>query len=185
MEAALADFHQDKDIFCQLGMRDHFNLPKLHSLNHYTAAIRRFGTTENYNTETTERLHIDFAKEAYRASNRKDEFKQMTRWLERREKLWYYRNYSLWCLFSPSIPPSSGTSSPTDLSPPSPSPLVAFYNPRRTTLLADLQVTYTPRLPKWPTIKSISLTKVRDQEKEYGASLFDAAFACFIQVPRP
>jgi hypothetical protein len=69
METVLADFHRDKDIFCQLGMREHFNLPKLHSLIHYTAAIRCFGTTDNYNTETTERLHIDFDKDAYRASN--------------------------------------------------------------------------------------------------------------------
>jgi hypothetical protein len=43
---------------------------------------------DNYTTETTERLHIDFAKEAYRASNKKDYIKQMTTWIDRREKLW-------------------------------------------------------------------------------------------------
>jgi hypothetical protein len=46
-----------------------------------------FGTTDNYNTEQTERLHIDFAKDAYRATNHKDEYMQMTAWLERREKV--------------------------------------------------------------------------------------------------
>ena len=38
-------------------------------------------------TEQTEHLHIDFAKDAYRATNHKDEYKQMTMWLERREKV--------------------------------------------------------------------------------------------------
>ncbi|EPQ53846.1 hypothetical protein GLOTRDRAFT_24981, partial [Gloeophyllum trabeum ATCC 11539] len=49
--------------------------------------IQLFGTTDNYNTETTERHHIDFAKEAYRATNKKDYFDQMTIWLEWREKV--------------------------------------------------------------------------------------------------
>ncbi|KAJ7906687.1 hypothetical protein B0H13DRAFT_1880374 [Mycena leptocephala] len=41
-----------------------------------------FGTSDNYNTEYTERLYIDLAKDAYRSTNRKDEFSQMTLWLE-------------------------------------------------------------------------------------------------------
>ncbi|KAJ7847346.1 hypothetical protein B0H14DRAFT_3676386 [Mycena olivaceomarginata] len=63
-----------------------FNLPKLHSCRHYTPYIKSFGTTDNYNTEYTERLHIDLAKEAYRSTNFKDEFPQMTLWLERKEE---------------------------------------------------------------------------------------------------
>ena len=46
-----------------------------------------FGTTDNYNTEQTERLHIDFAKDAYRSTNRKNEYMQMTTWLEHRERV--------------------------------------------------------------------------------------------------
>ncbi|KAI9059490.1 hypothetical protein FKP32DRAFT_1614234 [Trametes sanguinea] len=57
------------------------------------ACIKLFGTTDNYSTETTERLHIDFAKEAYRATNHKDEYPQMTRWLERREKMMHHSHY--------------------------------------------------------------------------------------------
>ncbi|KAF9458322.1 hypothetical protein BDZ94DRAFT_1333498 [Collybia nuda] len=45
-----------------------------------------FGTTDNYNSETFERLHIDFAKEGWRASNRHDEFPQIINWLSRQEK---------------------------------------------------------------------------------------------------
>ncbi|THU95129.1 hypothetical protein K435DRAFT_666982, partial [Dendrothele bispora CBS 962.96] len=80
-------YRKKSNIFVELGVREHFNLPKLHFLYHYTRAIKLYGTTDNYNTESTERLHIDFAKNAYRASNYKDEYTQMTRWLERREKI--------------------------------------------------------------------------------------------------
>ncbi|THU75135.1 hypothetical protein K435DRAFT_707611, partial [Dendrothele bispora CBS 962.96] len=67
-----------KQIFVDLGAREHFNLPKLHSLAHYSRAIQLYGTTDNYNTEITERLHIDFTKDAYHATNHKDEYAQMT-----------------------------------------------------------------------------------------------------------
>jgi hypothetical protein len=68
-------------------VREHFNIPKFHSLIHYHSSISLFGTTDNYNTEQSERLHIDFAKNAYRASNHKDEYPQMTTWLEHCEKI--------------------------------------------------------------------------------------------------
>ena len=87
LENCLAVFHDNKDVFVDLGVREHFNFPKLHSLSHYVSSIRLFGTTDNYNTEQSERLHIDFTKDAYRASNKKDEYFQMTKWLERREKV--------------------------------------------------------------------------------------------------
>ncbi|PPQ73776.1 hypothetical protein CVT26_011510, partial [Gymnopilus dilepis] len=58
-----------------------------HSLHHYIESIKLFGTTDNYNTEFFERLHIDFTKLGWRASNHRDEFPQMIRWLSRREKI--------------------------------------------------------------------------------------------------
>jgi hypothetical protein len=87
LDNSLGRFHQNKLVFVELGVREHFNIPKFHSLVHYYSSISLFGTTDNYNTEQSERLHIDFAKNAYRASNRKDEYPQMTTWLERREKM--------------------------------------------------------------------------------------------------
>ncbi|KAL0954395.1 hypothetical protein HGRIS_003379 [Hohenbuehelia grisea] len=60
---ALKGIHANKDIFIELGCRSNFNFPKLHSLVHYIPLIRLFGTTDNYNTEMFERLHIDFAKQ--------------------------------------------------------------------------------------------------------------------------
>ncbi|KAI9451738.1 hypothetical protein BJY52DRAFT_1154329 [Lactarius psammicola] len=96
MDAALCRFHENKDIFIELGVREHFNFPKLHSLLHYTRSIALFGTTDNYNTEHSERLHIDFTKNAYRATNFKDEFKQMTIWLERQEAMHQHAAFIEW-----------------------------------------------------------------------------------------
>jgi hypothetical protein len=48
----------------------------------YALLIQLFGTTDNYNTEQSECLHIDFTKDTYRATNHKDEYSQMTKWLE-------------------------------------------------------------------------------------------------------
>jgi hypothetical protein len=87
LDESLSAFHVNKDIFIDLGTRDGFDIPKLHSMLHYSSSILLFGSTDNYNTEQTERLHIDFTKDAYRATNRKDEYQQMTRWLECREKI--------------------------------------------------------------------------------------------------
>jgi hypothetical protein len=87
LDSALATFHANKSIFIDLGIREDFNLPKLHSLLHYTSSIKLFGSTDNYNTEYSERLHIDLAKDAYAATNHKDELVQMTTWLERKEKI--------------------------------------------------------------------------------------------------
>jgi len=87
LQECLAKFHENKQVFIDLEARQNFNLPKLHSLTHYASSIQLFGTTDNYNTEQTERLHIDLAKDAYRVTNRKDEYAQMTKWLERQEKV--------------------------------------------------------------------------------------------------
>jgi hypothetical protein len=87
LEESLARFHENKQVFIDFKVRGNFNLPKLHSLSHYALSIRLFGSTDNYNTEQSERLHIDLTKDAYRATNRKDEYSQMTKWLERREKV--------------------------------------------------------------------------------------------------
>ncbi|KAG2361073.1 hypothetical protein BDR07DRAFT_1451775 [Suillus spraguei] len=62
------------DIFIDLGIRNSFNLPKLHFTAHYGHMIRMFSTTDKY------------TEHAYRSTNHKNEFTQMTTWLEWREK---------------------------------------------------------------------------------------------------
>jgi hypothetical protein len=98
LRKALDDFHGNKDIFIELGGRDqsHFNIPKVHSLDHYEHLIRLFGSADGFNTESPERLHIDFAKNAYRASNRKDYIQQMTIWLQRQENVDRFTEYLNW-----------------------------------------------------------------------------------------
>ena len=96
MQDHLTQFHDNKAIFVDIGVRKQFNLPKLHSLSHYDSSIRLFGTTDNYNTEQSERLHIDLAKDAYRATNHKEEFPQMTKWLERRERIQRFSAFVNW-----------------------------------------------------------------------------------------
>lgn len=87
MEDALEMWEKNRSFFIQSGIRENFNIPKFHSLLHYIESIKLFGTTDNYNTEMFERLHIDFAKHGWRASNFRDEFPQMISWLSRREKI--------------------------------------------------------------------------------------------------
>ena len=93
MDAALKAFHNARDVFVQTGARDHFNIPKFHSLLHYIESIKDFGTTDNYNTELFERLHIDFAKDGFKASNRRNERPQMILWLDRQEKAAQFESY--------------------------------------------------------------------------------------------
>jgi hypothetical protein len=96
LQDSLAEFHNNKLIFVDLSIREHFNIPKLHSLSHYESLIRLFGTTDNYNTEQSEHLHIDLAKDAYHATNHKDKYLQMTIWLECREKIEQHHEFISW-----------------------------------------------------------------------------------------
>ena len=93
MHKALQDFHQHKNVILNLGIRDNLDIPKFHSLQHYLENIRNFGTTDNYNTEMFERFHIDFCKEGWNASNKRNEKPQMIAWLTRREKVSSFQSY--------------------------------------------------------------------------------------------
>ncbi|KAI9065669.1 hypothetical protein FKP32DRAFT_1567403 [Trametes sanguinea] len=96
MRSALETFHRNKVALIELGVREHFNIPKLHSLIHYVEAIMRVGCLDGLNTENSERLHIDLAKKAYRASSRREYFAQMTTWLQRQEAVERRAAYLCW-----------------------------------------------------------------------------------------
>ncbi|KAJ7438105.1 hypothetical protein B0H11DRAFT_1884753 [Mycena galericulata] len=98
MDAAWAAFHANKAVFIDLGIREHFDINKLHKLKHYTDAIRSRGTADGYNTENTERLHIDLAKVGYKATNRKAYTQQMTVWLRRQESVHKFGSYLQWAV---------------------------------------------------------------------------------------
>ncbi|TBU31973.1 hypothetical protein BD311DRAFT_804404 [Dichomitus squalens] len=124
LDKALASFHENKAVLVDLNIRSHFRLPKLHSLDHYRHSIELFGTTDNYDTQYSERLHIDMTKDAYRATNRKDELAQMTVWLERKEKMQRHEKHIQWrlCQLHLQSPPP-----PHDLNPPPPIAMVPAW----------------------------------------------------------
>jgi hypothetical protein len=98
LEDAWVRFHANKDEFIKQEVRTHFNIPKVHAMQHYVHMIRSHGTADGYNTEASERLHIDFAKHAYAASNRKDYIAQMKTWLARREAIAIFSEYLCWSM---------------------------------------------------------------------------------------
>src|ERR1700676_1013305 len=85
-------------MFVHLNQRDHFNIPKLHSMLHYLASIKSRGSADGYNSESPERLHIDYAKDAYRATNKRDYVEQMTIWLWQQEAVDQFTAYLDWHL---------------------------------------------------------------------------------------
>ena len=106
LRKALEAFHENKNVFVAEGIREHFNVPKIHAMVHYFAAIQSRGSLDGFNTESPERLHIDYAKEAYRASNKKDYVQQMTVWLGRQEAVARFRAYLDYVnALDPSMPP--------------------------------------------------------------------------------
>nr|GAT45133.1 predicted protein [Mycena chlorophos] len=66
-------FHDNKDVFVENDARsqDHFNISKIHAMQHYLG---------------------------YRASNRKNYFKQMTKWLTRRETVYRFAAFLEWAV---------------------------------------------------------------------------------------
>ncbi|KAH9164278.1 hypothetical protein EDB89DRAFT_2116298 [Lactarius sanguifluus] len=130
---SLSQFHANKEIF----------------------SIKYLGTTDNFNTEYTERLHIDLAKDAYAATNRKDEYEQMTLWLDRKERIHRHEQYIKWRLAGSHIPKC------VDWVPPD-------LNPRQELTMA-----------KRPTQYAVPLDRLQDL---YGAPLFKVALRRFISV---
>ncbi|KAM6488883.1 hypothetical protein JOM56_015660, partial [Amanita muscaria] len=96
MDQSWSDFHQSKKIFQELEIRTDFNIPKIHSMIHYISAIQSHGSLDGYNTESPERLHIDFVKMAYRATNKRDYTMQMAKWLDRHDAMHRYATYLSW-----------------------------------------------------------------------------------------
>ncbi|KAG1894665.1 uncharacterized protein F5891DRAFT_1254818 [Suillus fuscotomentosus] len=121
--------------------------------SHYAHMIRMYGTTDNYNTEYTERLHIDLAKDAYRSTNHKNKFGQMTTWLEQREKIFRHEKYIQWRLIENTAHPHHQPCPP------------------------EMTFHHTQTMTKHPTIKAVTLDKVAN---EYGATHFDECLACYV-----
>ncbi|KAG1867213.1 hypothetical protein DFJ58DRAFT_714448 [Suillus subalutaceus] len=96
LQIALSVFHSHKDVLKELSIREHFNIPKIHQLTHYVQSITLFGAADGFNTELPERLHIDFAKDAYHATNKRDYEEQMVLWLQRQDAIFLQGAYLDW-----------------------------------------------------------------------------------------
>ncbi|KAJ7193475.1 hypothetical protein GGX14DRAFT_537556 [Mycena pura] len=114
VNAAWLAFHDNKDIFVDLEIREHFNISKLHKLKHYVDSIRSRGTADGFNTEGTERLHIDLAKLGYKATNKKAYTRQMTVWLRRQESVHKFSSYLQWAIPGYLAPSVSGDADPEE-----------------------------------------------------------------------
>ncbi|KAF8595004.1 hypothetical protein BDV93DRAFT_407138, partial [Ceratobasidium sp. AG-I] len=97
LEEALAELHGYKNVIVREGVfedNSRFDrIPKLHMLSHYSDSICEMGTPDNYSTEAPERLHIDCAKQGWRASNKVRPTPQMVIFMQRYEALQIHHTY--------------------------------------------------------------------------------------------
>ncbi|KAG2119847.1 uncharacterized protein F5147DRAFT_796049 [Suillus discolor] len=181
LESTLAIFHANKDVLQQLDIRDHFNIPKLHQLSHYVQSILLFGATDGFNSELPERLHIDFAKEVYRASNKRDYEEQMALWLQRQEAVFLRGSYLNWLLEQSQSAPTNftcdhGYDSDSDSEMEGPN---------------TVPVNTLPILPEQRTVHSLAKTPAYPQRSvqhlvtAHGASMFLPALKLFLRNHMP
>lgn len=138
---------------------DNFDISKLHSLQHYIDGIKLFGTTLNYDTETSERLHIDCVKNAWRGSNKKKAKTQMAQWLLRRESIHHFHNYVLWRT----------------------RPLVHVHVNQWLSPRLRKRPELGMKLAKTPTCRDVSIL---DLASKYGATTFTKALQTFVGAYR-
>ncbi|KAJ7743396.1 hypothetical protein B0H16DRAFT_1664152 [Mycena metata] len=140
-------------IFKNKKNRDDFDIPKIHSMQHYVDMIRALGTADGYNTKLSERLHIDCAKPAI------DRF---TSYLQ-----WTIPGYLLELNDAPQVDPDSDSEDSDDDEPADdidpPSNAVSTY--------------YT--IAKKAPFPRVSVTSL---EQEYGASNFLTHLKTFLRA---
>ncbi|KAG1876864.1 hypothetical protein C8R48DRAFT_745419 [Suillus tomentosus] len=170
----LSVFHTNKNILLEHQVCEHFNIPKLHQLSHYVQSNSLFGTTNGFNTELPEQLHIDFAKEAHCASNKRDYKEQMAQWLQRQEVILLCSSYLEWLLQRSRLPTvTSHSDSDSEIE--------------------DLQTQPCSTVPAnmAPTVHSLAKRPARPRQSiqhlvtVHSATMFLQAFRCFLQKHIP
>lgn len=109
LERALKTFHDKKSVFIKNGARrgkkkkviPHFNLPKMSGLHMYAYHIPRMGTSVQFSTEITETCHQTMAKAPYKATNHKEFFVQMCKYLMRKDTLSLTADLGAWYFAQP------------------------------------------------------------------------------------
>ncbi|KAF8225216.1 hypothetical protein L208DRAFT_1307204, partial [Tricholoma matsutake] len=112
--------------------------------------------SNNFDTTYTECLHIDLAKDAYASTNHKDEFTQMTMWLECKEKIFHHEQHLKWQQDgSPTLRPQ------IEWQPPS------------------LELDHCLHMMKHPTVQAVPVDRLVEV---YGATYFCPVLAHFIAL---
>jgi len=87
IEAMVAQFHRERAIFIETGIRNDFSLPRQHSLSHYRFLIQQFGAPNGLCSSITESRHITAVKEPWRRSNHHEPLGQILLSNQRLDKL--------------------------------------------------------------------------------------------------
>lgn len=106
---------------------------------------------DGYDTAYTERLHIDYVKDTYKASNHRDEYPQMIDWLERQEKVHVHSLFIKWRLDG--------------------QPSIAMLEPP--TIPKHLHI----KIARFPNLKSVAIDSM---PARFGAANFRMALSQFI-----
>jgi hypothetical protein len=77
LKDAVSRYHQHREIFIDSGIREHFLMPRQHSITHYHSLIRLFGAPNGLCSSITESKHIRAIKDTYRRSNHNEPLGQM------------------------------------------------------------------------------------------------------------
>ncbi|KAF8579899.1 hypothetical protein K439DRAFT_1648365 [Ramaria rubella] len=179
LQESLARFHAHKDAFITHNVREHFQIPKIHAIEHYFASIKSRGTADEFNTELPERLHIDFAKIGYRASSRRDYIIQMTKWITRQEKIHAFTAYLQWRVGAGDIDEGHGEEEPIDMigeSTAQPNPLHSEAREE------EINVGRTYHVAKHAGFPNTSVPTIIEQ---FGAVHFLPALAAFLKRINP
>jgi hypothetical protein len=84
---ALERFYRYRAIFQTVGVRDHFSLPRQHSMRHYFQLIRMFEAPNGLCSSITESKHIKAVKQPWRRSSKFNALGQMLLTNQRLDKL--------------------------------------------------------------------------------------------------
>lgn len=87
IDTSLANFHRDRVVFLDTGVRDDFLLPRQHSLDHYQQNIQMFGALNGLCSSITELKHIKAVKKPWRRSSQWKALGQMLLINQRLDKL--------------------------------------------------------------------------------------------------
>ena len=87
IDTSLTKYMEHREFFADIGVRDSFSVPRLHSVVHYKSLVRDFGAPNGLCSSITESKHIDAVKKPWRRSNRYNALGQMLTTNSRLDKL--------------------------------------------------------------------------------------------------